>query len=124
MFMYISPFDTAAPALVPKSVVKINMNTIPPNIAYTEHKTRVFFIILTKFFVGNAISDGRTKKITLKISVVKIESFGKKATVEYSAATVDASERRRRAGFLFSIFEQVYIITESIRKFIKKSKSM
>ena len=38
IFKYISPFDTAAPTVVPKDVANIRVKVAPPNMRFIEKK--------------------------------------------------------------------------------------
>ena len=82
MFIYISPFETAAPTLVPKSVAKIKKNITPPKTAQETDRIIVFFSIKKTSLVGNAIIDGKTKKTILNINEKRIVSCGKNITAE------------------------------------------
>lgn len=124
MFKYSSPFEIAAPTVVPKLVAKTSAKEIPPNTAYVPKQAKVFLINAESFLVGNAKTEGMSVKVSLTDSAKSGDKIGKNMIAEYKADTPADRARRRTEMLLPSKSDVLYIMIESMRKFIKNSISI
>lgn len=124
MFKYSSPFEIAAPTAVPKSVAKISAKATPPNTAYVPKQAKAFFINAEIFLVGNAKTEGMSVKASLTDSAKSGDKTGKNMIAEYKADTPADKASCRTEMLLPSKSDVLYIMIESMRKFIKNSISI